>query len=390
MTTTVTKDDVVSLAAVDNGQAVSNTTKYTGEFEGTFQGTLVGGATTAKQLEKPYNFSLAGDATGTVAVNASSVILNTTVNHATKADTADFAGKTTLSARSTLADHSNTAEFAYRCGRLTKLFVTMSGAVVGSGSASDSDTINIDVERVNIADLFVVGKLAEKPDTSRIYADISGRHFWVYNNETGVWVDCYSQLASELDNHGVRISALENLDISRRLTTAEKDIDTLEGRADKLETRATNLEVRATSLEGRARRLENRADANDIEHADFEKRITKNTDDIASLDARVTSFETTSDVGQFATRMSAVENKNTEQDARIAELSEFTVTDATSVNTDSLSNCTGVIYKASDLISVSTDIDASSISNLSIADSEPSSTSLNSGSAVIYPSANSI
>lgn len=388
MAENVTQSELEELNQAQNAIATVSDTEQT--YTGKFVGTLVGNATTAKQLEAPYRLTLTGDVSATTELNASDTAMSVTVNHAKSSDTADFAGKTNLAARSTYADHANTAEFAYHASRLTKLFVTLSGAVVGSGSTSESDTINIDVERVNIADLFVVGKLAEKPDTSRIYADISGRHFWVYNNETGVWVDCYSQLASELDNHELRISDLENLDISRRLTTAEKDIDTLEGRADKLETRATNLEVRATSLEGRARRLENRADANDIEHADFEKRITKNTDDIASLDARVTSFETTSDVGQFATRMSAVENKNEEQDARIAELSEFTVTDAISVNADSLSNCTGVIYKASDLISVSTDIDASSISNLSIADSEPSSTSLNSGSAVIYPSANSI
>ena len=110
MTTTVTKDQIETLSSADNGQAVSETKKYTGEFEGKFIGTLVGNATTAKQLEQPYNFSLAGDAEGTVAVNASSVVLNTTVNHATEADTADFAGKTNLAARATLADMANTAE----------------------------------------------------------------------------------------------------------------------------------------------------------------------------------------------------------------------------------------------------------------------------------------
>ena len=290
MTTTVTKDDLAA-QSTDNGQAVSDTTKYTGEFEGTFTGTLVGNATTAKELEKPYNFTLSGDATGTVAVNASSVILETTVNQATHANTADFAGKTNLAARSTLADMANTAEFAYRCGKLTKLFVNITGACVGSGSATDTDTIDINVDNINVGELFVIGSLPEeKAETSRIYVDISNRHFWVYNNDTAKWYDCFEQLETELDNHELRITDLEKLDLSNRVTS-----------------------------------LETRADANDTTNADFEKRITKNTDDISSLDTRVTSIEVTSDVGQFSTRITTVENKvsdietkNTEQDEKLA------------------------------------------------------------------------
>ena len=398
MTTTVTKDELAA-QAVDNGQAVSNITKYTGEFDGTFTGTLIGNATTAKQLEKPYNFTLSGDASGTVAVNASSVILETTVNQAKHADNADFAGKTNLAARATLADHSNTAEFAYRCGKLSKLFVNITGACVGSGSATDSDTIDINIDNINVGELFVVGKLPDllKADTSRIYADIPNRHFWIYNNETGKWYDCFEQLESELDNHELRITDLENLDLSNRVTSLETRATKLEGRATNLETRATDLENRATAVETRATKLEQRADTNDIEHADFEKRITKNTADISDLDTRVKSIEDTSDIGVFATRMTAVENKNTEQDEkiaeqgeRIAELAEITVTDATSVDVTALAKCTGVMFKATDLINVSTDIDGSSISGLSISDSEPDSATLSNGSAVIYPSANSI
>ena len=274
MTTTVTKDDLAA-QSTDNGQAVSDTTKYTGEFEGTFTGTLVGNATTAKELEKPYNFTLSGDASGTVAVNASSVILETTVNQATHANTADFAGKTNLAARSTLADMANTAEFSYRAGKLTKLFVNITGACVGSGSATDTDTIDINIDNINVAELFIVGALPEeKANTSRIYVDISNRHFWIYNNDTAKWYDCFEQLETELDNHELRIADLEKLDLSNRVTS-----------------------------------LETRADANDTTNADFEKRITKNTDDISSLDTRVTSIEDTSNIGQFSTRMTAVENK---------------------------------------------------------------------------------
>lgn len=454
MTTTVTKDELAT-QAVDNGQAVSNTTKYTGEFEGTFTGTLVGNATTAKQLEKPYNFTLSGDASGTVAVNASSVILETTVNQAKHADNADFAGKTNLAARSTLADHSNTAEFAYRCGKLSKLFVNITGACVGSGSATDSDTIDINIDNINVGELFVVGKLPDvlKADTSRIYVDIPNRHFWIYNNETSKWYDCFEQLETELDNHELRITDLEKLDLSNRVTS-------LETRATKVEQRATKLEERTTNAETELVNHESRITANETAKADHEKRITANEtniskhgerlttaekdisdlkgratsletrattaeNNITSLDARLTpteetvstfdsritsaektvsdvsqridNIETTTDAGKYAAKLTELENKNTEQDTKLTELdtklnefSEFTVTDATSVDADSLTNGAGIVYKASDLITVSTDIDISTVSDLSIADSEPDSASVKEGTAVIYPSANSI
>ena len=397
MAENVTQTELDTLNEEQNAIATVSDTETT--YTGKFVGTLVGNATTAKELEAPYRLTLTGDVSGTTLINASDTNLAVTVTHAKSADTADFAGKTNLSARSSLADMANTAEFAYHCGKLTKLFVNITGACVGSGSATDSDTIDINIDNINVGELFVVGKLPDllKADTSRIYADIPNRHFWIYNSETGKWYDCFEQLESELDNHELRITDLENLDLSNRVTSLETRATKLEGRATNLESRATDLENRATAVETRATKLEQRADTNDIEHADFEKRITKNTADISDLDTRVKSIEDTSDIGVFATRMTAVENKNTEQDEkiaeqgeRIAELAEITVTDATSVDVTALAKCTGVMFKATDLINVSTDIDGSSISGLSISDSEPDSATLSNGSAVIYPSVNSI
>ena len=331
MTTTVTKDDLAA-QSTDNGQAVSDTTKYTGEFEGTFTGTLVGNATTAKELEKPYNFTLSGDATGTVAVNASSVILETTVNQATHANTADFAGKTNLAARSTLADMANTAEFSYRAGKLSKLFVNITGACVGSGSATDSDTIDINIDNINVAELFVVGALPEeKANTSRIYVDISNRHFWIYNNDTSKWYDCFEQLETELDNHELRIADLEKLDLSNRVTS-------LETRATANDVTVADFEKRITANASDIDNLETRVTAN-------ETSIKTNTDNISALDTRVTTteanvtkldqrvdnIETSTDVGALATKITSIEEKNTEQDASIK-----TNSDAIKTNSDAI------------------------------------------------------
>ena len=330
MAENVTQTELDTLNEEQNAIATVSDTETT--YTGKFVGTLVGNATTAKELEAPYRLTLTGDVSGTTLINASDTNLAVTVTHAKSADTADFADKTNLSARSSLADMANTAEFAYHCGKLTKLFVNIAGICVGSGSATDSDTIDINIDNINVGELFVVGKLPDllKADTSCIYADIPNRHFWIYNSETGKWYDSFEQLESELDNHELRITDLENLDLSNRVTS---------------------LETRATKLEGRA--------------TDFEKRITKNTADISDLDTRVKSIEDTSDVGVFATRMTAVENKNAEQDERIAELAEITVTDATSVDVTALAKCTGVMFKATDLITADTDSepDVSSLSN---------------------------
>ena len=282
MTTTITKDQLNDLTVTDNGQAVSDVKKYEGEFEGTFKGTLVGNATTAKELEAPYNFSLSGDASGTVAVNAKSVILETTVNHAKQADTADFAGKTNLSARASLADMANTAEFAYRAGRLAKLIINLTGVVTGKGESVNNNTLDIEVTDFDASKQFIVGALATEPDTSKVYIDVTNKHFWIYDNVGAQWVDCFKQLADELNSHNLRIEALEGLNAGDRLTA-------LEGRADSLETIT----------------------------ADHETRITANKKVIDNHELRLNNIETTTDLGQVTLRITAIEEKNKEQDTSI-------------------------------------------------------------------------
>lgn len=54
--------------------------------------------------------------------------------------------------------------------------------------------------------------------------------------------------------------------------------------------------------------------------ADHEERITANKVKLDEHETRIDNIETTSDVGQFATRIQAVEDKNTEQDSAIDTL----------------------------------------------------------------------
>lgn len=61
-------------------------------------------------------------------------------------------------------------------------------------------------------------------------------------------------------------------------------------------------------------------DAHTITIADHEERITANKVKLDEHETRIDNIETTSDVGQFATRIQAVEDKNTEQDSAIDTL----------------------------------------------------------------------
>ena len=330
MATTVTETELETLNSEQNNTATTSDTEQT--YEGKFVGTLVGNATTAKELEAPYRLTLTGDVSGTTQLNASDTNMSVTVNHASSADTADFAGKTNLAARSTLADMANTAEFSYRAGKLSKLFVNITGACVGSGSATDSDTIDINIDNINVAELFIVGALPEeKANTSRIYVDISNRHFWIYNNDTAKWYDCFEQLETELDNHELRIADLEKLDLSNRVTSLETratandvTVADFEKRITANSTTLADYKTKIATAESNIDNLETRATTN-------ETNIKTNTDNISALDTRVTTteanvtkldqrvenIETSSEVGQLANKITDIENKNAEQDTSI-------------------------------------------------------------------------
>ena len=145
--TTVSKQEYLNLS----GAATPNSDEQVEHkiYEGEFHGTLIGNATTAKELEVPYNFTLNGDAEGTTKVNAKDVMLDVKVKHATHADTADFAGKCHYSSRTSHADMANTAEFAYESGH--------------SGKATLADMAT-EAKHTPLADLATRAILADKAE----------------------------------------------------------------------------------------------------------------------------------------------------------------------------------------------------------------------------------
>ena len=356
MATTVTETELEALNSEQNNTATTSDTEQT--YEGKFVGTLVGNATTAKELEAPYRLTLTGDVSGTTQLNASDTNMSVTVNHASSADTADFAGKTNLAARSTLADMANTAEFSYRAGKLSKLFVNITGACVGSGSATDTDTIDINIDNINVAELFIVGALPEeKANTSRIYVDISNRHFWIYNNDTAKWYDCFEQLETELDNHELRIADLEKLDLSNRVTSLETRATANDVTVADFEKRITANASDIDAVEDRTTNLETNVKTNTDNISALDTRVTATETSITKLDQRVDNIETSTDVGALATKITSIEEKNTEQDASIKTNSDAikTNSDAIKTNSDAIKTNSDAIKTNSDAIKTNSD-----------------------------------
>lgn len=63
-------------------------------------------------------------------------------------------------------------------------------------------------------------------------------------------------------------------------------------------------------------------DAHTAKLSDHENRLNQAETNIADHEKRIDNIETTSDVGQFATRIQAIEQKNTEQDTSISNLTK--------------------------------------------------------------------
>lgn len=319
MATTVTQSELDTLNEENkvSTQAADVEQTYTGKFIGT----LIGNATTAKELEAPYNFTLTGDATGTTKVNAKDTNLKVTVNHATEADTADFAGKTNLAARATLADMANTAEFAYRAGRLSNLIITLAGAITGTGQLTNSDQMKLTVSKLDASYLFVFSAKPDNPDQGKIYFDIDGRHLWIFDTATSKWKDGYSQLNYYINRSESRLGVLEP-----KMTTAQTDINNLKtltnSHTSKLENHENRITVNENELSKHNERINTNLETiNELKEkvATCETTNASQTQSLIDHEKRLGSIETTSDIGAFSQRMTAVEDKNEAQDLAISK-----------------------------------------------------------------------
>lgn len=322
-------------------------------YEGTFKGNLLGTATTAKQLEKAYRFTLSGDASGSVEMNAADAVMSVSVNKAKYAEECDFSGKASLATRATYADLANTAEFAYHAGTLTALFINLSGLLTGKGEARNANTIDVNVTDIDLSYTFVFSALPTKPDTKKVYVDIKGKGFWIYDIKEKVWRNCFQQLVTDIKNNNIRISQIENLDPANRLNSLENRTDAVEANIATNVTNISALGVRTNSLESRTTTLEKRADATDTTISQHAEQLVSQSEEMHDHEKRLNSVETTSDVGKFSVRMLDVETKNNEQDERLSavEYNKLVITISSSVpDVETMANNTGVMYPSTNLL----------------------------------------
>ena len=165
-------------------------------------------------------------------------------------------------------------------------------------------------------------------------------------------VTCASNVATYLEANKNLKNAQEILedgsikkvaDIAEPVQTVANNISSINKVAENIDNigDSSALEPRVEALENTSASYETRIKANETAKVDHDSRITTNTADISTLNSKVSSVETTlttqattladhtkrldsmetaSDVGQFATRLQAIEDKNTEQDAKDEEL----------------------------------------------------------------------
>lgn len=188
-------------------------------------------------------------------------------------------------------------------------------------------------------------------------------------------VTCASNVATYLEANKNLKNAQEILedgsikkvaDIAEPVQTVANNIEAVNKVAANIDNigGSSELEPRVEALETTSASYETRIKANETAKVEHDTRITTNASDISTLNSKVSSVESTlttqattladhtkrldnmetaSDVGQFSTRLQAIEDKNTEQDAKDEEL-ETSITNLPDkyVTLDTAQNITGI------------------------------------------------
>lgn len=240
--TTVSKQEYLNLSGADTPNS-DEQVELTKIYEGEFHGTLIGNATTAKELEVPYNFTLNGDAEGTTKVNAKDVMLNVKVKHATHADTADFAGKVDYASRTSHAEMANTAEYSYKTGKLESFVLKFLGDfIVGQSELlGDGNTVEYTVDHINVFKHNIIfskidltdNNFIDKLDKTKVYIDKDKPIFLVYDWDKELWINIYNKYNEWLSEHDVHLKTINEHLITldntssnheERLVTAENKL----------------------------------------------------------------------------------------------------------------------------------------------------------------------
>ena len=240
--TTVSKQEYLNLSGADTPNS-DEQVEQTKIYEGEFHGTLIGNATTAKELEVPYNFTLNGDAEGTTKVNAKDVMLDVKVKHATHADTADFAGKVDYASRTSHAEMANTAEYSYKTGKLESFVLKFLGDfIVGQSELlGDGNTVEYTVDHINVFKHNIIfsnidltdNDFIDKLDKTKVYIDKNKPIFLVYDWDKELWINIYNKYNEWLSEHDVHLETINEhlitldnttLNHEERLVTAENKL----------------------------------------------------------------------------------------------------------------------------------------------------------------------
>ena len=229
--TTVSKQEYLNLSGADTPNSDEQVEHKI--YEGEFHGTLIGNATTAKELEVPYNFTLNGDAEGTTKVNAKDVMLDVKVKHATHANTADFAGKVDYASRTSHAEMANTAEYSYKTGKLESFVLKFLGDfIVGQSELlGDGNTVEYTVDHINVFKHNIIfskidltdDDFIDKLDKTKVYIDKNKPIFLVYDWDKELWINIYNKYNEWLSEHDVHLETIDEHLITLDNTTSNHE-----------------------------------------------------------------------------------------------------------------------------------------------------------------------
>ena len=289
-------------------------------YRGIFEGRLVGTATTAKQLEVPFKLELQGDVTGNVDISGKQgVILQTTVSHATEADRAEYAGKTALATNANYADLANLANYAVESGKAKQaeyadeaehaketdhaLNSDKSLQADNASNAKESEhSVNSDnsLHAVHAVQADTDGKERNIADTfdAILYTDLPTIRTDIVNITPTEHTVEFKDKEYKLRNTLLADEDNEN----KLLQDFSNSIEDVDNRITNLETTTDlgNVAVRLSALEQKDIELKSEIDANTNNISSNTTSISKNTTDISELKQTVDNNKTASD-NQFNT-----------------------------------------------------------------------------------------
>lgn len=404
----------------NTSKASSNSESETITYKGDFVGNLTGIATYAKALVSTFRLSIIGDASGYVDISGDKPAnIDLTVEHAKKADVAEYTAKTGYADRAKVADIANKAEFALKTKIAESSYQAQSASYAETSKYSESSARATQADEAlvaikdqkdrNIRDTFdsllqTVDILNDRDNTlqkqittntvniSSTQSDVKALSQRVTDNESEIEdlnnnLDLISEQTStntssietiKATNSSIKTDVANNASeiasIKEKNTSQDSNISNLQDRVSVAETNISSNDADIANLQEltsqHTEKLSNlepykeKVDKNIKDISELEKTTLSNVNQLINHEQRIASFETSSDVGQFATRVTEIESKNTEQDDRLTTLENETTSqsekikanaDAIAKHEEVIGTLTGASTEVTDKLSALTD-----------------------------------